>query len=78
MPGYARYDKMRRATTNSVSQGALTVTWREKGEALEYTRGGRRYRYEIARRMVDRLHLPGGIIESAAQPGNCDRPRDIA
>jgi len=35
-------------------------------------------RFEIARRMVDRLHLPGAIIESAAQPDNCDRPRDIA
>ena len=28
--------------------------------------------------MVDRLHLPGAIIQSGAQPDNCDRPRDIA
>ena len=78
MPGYARYDKMRRATTNSVSQGALTVTWREKGEALEYTRGGRRYRYEIARRMELELtntpskggaSPPSGARGSRTQPG---------
>jgi len=35
-------------------------------------------RFEIARRMVDRLHLPCAIIESAGQPDYCDRPRDIA
>ena len=35
-------------------------------------------RFEIARRMVDRLHLPGATIESAGQPDDRDRPRDIA
>ena len=35
-------------------------------------------RFEIARRIVDRLHLPGALVEAAVQPDDSDRPRDIA
>jgi dTDP-4-dehydrorhamnose reductase len=34
-------------------------------------------RFEIARRMVDCMHLPGEVIEAAIQPDDGDRPRDI-
>lgn len=35
-------------------------------------------RLELARRLVDRLQLPDSIVESARQPKDADRPRDIA
>ena len=75
-------DEMRRPTFASDAAAAI---WRIAALSAGERRGcwhlagaERLSRLEIARRMVDRLHLPGGVIESAAQPDNCDRPRDIA
>ncbi len=50
MPGYERYQRMSREITNVFKSGALSVTWKEEGKALEYQKDGKRYRYDIATR----------------------------
>lgn len=46
-PGYERYEKMRREVPGSWKSGAVGVTWVDGGVALEYERGGKRWRYGI-------------------------------
>jgi dipeptidyl-peptidase-4 len=48
MPGYAQYQKMKGQIFGSVKLASSTVTWRDGGKALEYSKDGKRYRYEIA------------------------------
>ena len=48
MPGYERYQTMSREMTNAVKLGSLSVTWTNDGQAFEYRKDGRRYRYDIA------------------------------
>jgi dipeptidyl-peptidase-4 len=52
MPGYARYQKISRETTNAVRLGSLSVTWKDGGKAFEYHKEGRRYQYDVAARRV--------------------------
>jgi dTDP-4-dehydrorhamnose reductase len=75
-------DEMRRPTFASDVAAAI---WRiaslpagERRGCWHLAGAERLSRLEIARRMVDRLHLPGAIIEPAARPDDCDRSRDIA
>ena len=55
MPGYERYERVTRGMTNVFTSGALNVTWRDGGKALEYQQGGQRFRYDIATRMATLL-----------------------
>src|SRR5436190_4282486 len=48
MPGYERYQKMSRETTNAAKLGTLSVTWKDGGKAFELQRDGKRFRYDIA------------------------------
>src|SRR5438045_3353933 len=50
MPGYERYQRMSRESTNAVKLGSLAVTWKDQGKAFEYQKDGKRFRYEIAAR----------------------------
>lgn len=50
MPGYERYERLSKEIPNSVRLGALSVTWRDGGQALEYQRDGQRFRYDLATR----------------------------
>ena len=72
-------DEMRRPTFAS---DAAAVIWRiatlpdgERCGCWHLAGAELLSRLEIARRMVDRLHLPDAIVESAVHPGDCDRPR---
>ena len=47
MPGYAHYERMRRARTNTVQLGEVSGTWLEGGKAFEFRREAKRYRYDI-------------------------------
>src|ERR1041385_6898297 len=46
MPGYDRYQKMSREITNAVKLGALSVTWKDRGNAFEFQKDNKRYRYD--------------------------------
>jgi dipeptidyl-peptidase 4 len=50
MPGYERYQRMSRASTNVFKSGALSVTWTNGGKAFDYRQDGKAFRYDIAAR----------------------------
>src|SRR5262245_39571185 len=50
MPGYERHQKMSREILGSVKSGALSVIWKDGGQAFEYRKDGKAYRYTIATR----------------------------
>jgi dipeptidyl-peptidase-4 len=55
MPGYERYESMRRESTNAFKSGALTVTWTNEGGAFDYRRDGKRFRYDVETRRAAEL-----------------------
>ncbi len=50
MPGYEQHQKMSREIPGSVKLGALSVVWKDGGQAFEYRKDGKAYRYTIATR----------------------------
>jgi len=52
MPGYDQYQKMSRELGGAVRSGQLSVTWADDGKSFEYSRDGKRYRYDVATRKV--------------------------
>src|SRR5262247_162836 len=50
MPGYDQYQKMSREIPGSVKLGALSVVWKDGGQAFEFRRDGKAYNYTIATR----------------------------
>ncbi len=48
LPGYARYERISRESATAVKGGSLAVTWKDEGRAFEFTRDGKRFRYDIA------------------------------
>jgi dipeptidyl-peptidase-4 len=50
MPGYEQYQKMSGEIPGSVKSGALSVVWKDGGQAFEYRKDGKAYRYTIATR----------------------------
>ena len=51
MPGYARYERMSREIPSAVKSGALAVAWTGPN-TFDYTRDGKRYRYDVTTRTV--------------------------
>jgi dipeptidyl-peptidase-4 len=47
MPGYARFERLAREIPGSVKLGTLSVTWEDGGRAFEYSRKGKRFRYDL-------------------------------
>ena len=47
MPGYARFERLAREIPGSVKLGTLNVTWEDEGRAFEYSRKGKRFRYDV-------------------------------
>jgi dipeptidyl-peptidase 4 len=58
MPGYERAQQMTRESQTAVRGGTLAVTWAEDGAAFEYTRDGRRYRFDMLTRQTSEI---GGV-----------------
>jgi dipeptidyl-peptidase 4 len=58
MPGSERFQKMSRELTNALKTGSLSVTWKDGGNAFEYQKDGKRYRYDIAARQVTEVGNP--------------------
>lgn len=71
MPGYAHYERVTRQMTNVYQSGALSVTWKDEGRALEYTRDGARHRHDLGSGKTSLL--PKGSTNSGAPP--VDAPR---
>jgi dipeptidyl-peptidase-4 len=75
MPGYDRYEKMRKEIPDSVKLGSLSVRWTEGGKAFEYQRDGKRYRYDVAERRVTELPAPSGKAAPQADTKNAGGKR---
>lgn len=52
MPGYEQYQKQAREIPNSVKYGSLAVKWLDGGQAFEFQRDGKLFRYDIARKQA--------------------------
>lgn len=61
MPGYDRYEKMRREIAGSVKRGVVRPQWEEDGKFFTYSLDGKKYRYDIAARRAT-------LIEGGADP----------
>src|SRR5712692_9971619 len=66
MPGYDQYQKMSKEIPGSVKLGSLTVKWLDGGEAFEYYKDGKTYRYDIA---------TNGTTESGVAPPDAENGR---
>ena len=67
MPGYEQYAKMAPQISSAIKSGALAVTWKDGGQAFEYTFDGKKFRYDIATKAAKEI----GKAEAAdqARPG---------
>ena len=63
MPGHDAALRVARDAASAAGSGVSSVTWIDGGRAFEYERGGRRYRYDIARARATEIDAP------AAEPG---------
>ena len=53
MPGYEQFEKMRTASRGLESSlGTPTITWSDDSSTFEYTREGKRYRFDVATRQA--------------------------
>jgi dipeptidyl-peptidase 4 len=63
MPGYAQYRRMVREIPDAVKSGALFARWTDDSRAVEFTREGRRYRFDVARRAISEAGSEAGASE---------------
>ena len=73
MPGYDRFQRITRASTNAFKTGALSVTWTNGGTAFDYGRDGKRFRYDIATRKA--AELPSASTNAPAERRRRDTSR---
>jgi dipeptidyl-peptidase-4 len=59
MPGYEQYQKMSGEISGSVKSGTLSVVWKDGGQAFEYRKDGKAYRYAIATRTATEVAPTG-------------------
>jgi dipeptidyl-peptidase-4 len=84
MPGYEQYQKMSREIPGSVKLGSLSVVWKDGGQAFEFRKDGKAYRYTIATRSLAEAPAtsgnnppPEGEARGRRQPGGLERGRQF-
>ncbi|HMJ88258.1 MAG TPA: DPP IV N-terminal domain-containing protein [Candidatus Acidoferrum sp.] len=80
MSGYERYQRVSREGGSSVSGGAVSVTWKDDGKAFEFSRGGKKFRYDIAHRTATELaptNTTGTTNEPTFQITSSGRRREL-
>lgn len=50
MPGYEQWQRVGGQISNAMQSGSISATWAADSRSFEYNRGGRRLRYDVARR----------------------------
>lgn len=58
MPGYARYTEMAPKIARSMVSGSVTPSWADNGASFDYSRGGKRWRYDLATRTASETTAP--------------------
>ncbi|MGB9893294.1 MAG: DPP IV N-terminal domain-containing protein [Candidatus Saccharicenans sp.] len=46
-PNYDRYERISKEIREAVRLGALRITWKDEGQALEFARDGKQWRYDL-------------------------------
>ncbi|MCA1790122.1 MAG: DPP IV N-terminal domain-containing protein, partial [Thioalkalivibrio sp.] len=59
MPGYTQYAEMAPKIPRAMVSGALVPRWADDGRSFEYTRDGKRWRYDLAARRATELDTAG-------------------
>lgn len=78
MPGYAQYTEMASKLGQAMVSGNISPQWAEDGRSFEFSRGGKRWRYDLAARQAVVLEGPdandrGGF--GRRRPGGVARGR---
>ncbi|MSO46400.1 MAG: S9 family peptidase [Acidobacteria bacterium] len=68
MPGYEQYQRVAPQIPTAVQSGSLAATWTDGGKSIEYTREGRRYRFDLAARQTIGLGTPDDGQIGGGQP----------
>lgn len=66
MPGYENYQKMQGQAAGTVKRGTLIVSWKDEGKAFEYSKDGKRYRFDIATQKAEEVK-PGTKSEKVTE-----------
>ena len=80
MPGYARYDSVRKQAVGAVKTGVVTGTWVEGGKAFDFRRDGKTKRFDVATKQI--IDPPTESANEAnggrgGVPGRPDRPAGV-
>jgi dipeptidyl-peptidase-4 len=55
MPGYEQFQKMSKEIAGSVVPGTVSVTWKDGGKSIEYTKDRKIYRYDLATKQTSEV-----------------------
>ena len=69
MPGYDQYQKMASQIPGSVKSGAINGTWVDSGKALQYSRDGKTWRYDLATRTLAEAPPAGPALAPTGRTG---------
>ncbi len=72
-PNYDRYERISREIREAVKSGALRVTWKDNGQALEFVRDGKQWRFELKTKKLTEIgksqeQPPGPFGRRAGMP----------
>lgn len=67
LPAYPRFERLGREISSSVKSGAISVTWTNDSQAFDYSKDGKRFRYDIAKKLA--VELPKATNSPAASTG---------
>lgn len=54
-PNYDRYERLSKEIREAVKSGALRVTWKDNGQALEFARDGKQWRFDLRTRKLTEI-----------------------
>jgi dipeptidyl-peptidase-4 len=88
MPGYEQYQRMAKELPSAIKMGNLSVAWKDDGKALEYTKDGRTYRFDVVTKATTEVQATestpastggrgafgGGMPERGRQVASVDAP----
>jgi dipeptidyl-peptidase-4 len=58
MPGYEQYTTVAPQIRGSVERGTLSVQWAEDGSSFDYSKDGKRYRYNVKKKSTSEVAMP--------------------
>jgi len=61
MPGYEQYQKFSRDAAGAVKLGAITPRWSPDGKTFDFSRDGKFYRYDVAKKSA--TEIPAGVTQ---------------